>query len=399
MTESRSVPVLEATRLAPLPPRDDATVSVVIPCYNYAAYLEQAVRSALSQVGVEVEVIVVDDASTDDSLAVARRLARSDERVRVLANETNRGPVATFNRGLAAARGEFLVRLDADDLLTPAALLRAVAVMQNLPEVGLVYGHPLHFSHGRGPARTTPTAWTVWDGRAWLAARCAAGDNVITSPEVVVRRRVLEEIGGQRDLAHTHDMELWLRIAAHADVAYLEGCDQAWHREHPGSLSSSAQEPAVFLREVHAAFETLCDGVKGAEHLRRAARRAVALAALGYARRDLDRGVVTAAAEDLRALAYDLHPAIGRTAEGRGFEAARRRASTWPSAAARAVGLVPRAVRRRRVDARWERWRRTGVYEQLRIAVPGADRPAPVRTPERAPLPGLAAPVALREAV
>ncbi|MEL5991502.1 glycosyltransferase family A protein [Microbacterium phosphatis] len=362
-------PMLEAVRRAPLPPTEEATVTVVIPCFNYARFLEQAVHSALTQAGVDVEVIIVDDASTDDSLALARRLSSRDERVRVLANAVNRGPVATFNRGLAAARGEFLVRLDADDLLTPTALLRAVAVMQNLPEVGLVYGHPLHFHHGRGPARTQVTAWTVWRGDDWLAARCAAGDNVITSPEVVMRRSVLDRIGGQRELAHTHDMELWLRIAAHADVAYLEGCDQAWHREHDASLSIAAQEPHVFLREVRDAFETLCDtgGARGAEHLRRAARRGVALAALGYARRDLDRGDATATAADLRRLALELHPAVLDAPEGRAFEAAHHRAATWPRSLARLAGLPGRLARRRRIDARWERWSRTGVYEPLRI--------------------------------
>ncbi|WP_309067620.1 glycosyltransferase family 2 protein [Microbacterium sp.] len=358
---------LEAVRLAPEPPLREATVSVVIPCFNYARYVEQAVHSALSQGGVAVEVIVVDDASTDDSLAVIRRLAAQDQRVRVLANEVNRGPVATFNRGLAAATGEYLVRLDADDLLTPGALQRAAAVLQNLPEVGLVYGHPLHFLHGRGPARTRATAWTVWQGHAWLAARCASGDNVITSPEVVMRRSILDEIGGQRELAHTHDMEHWLRIAAHADVAYLEGCDQAWHREHDGSLSTHAHEPMVFLREANAAFETLCDQLAGSDSLRLAARRGVALAALRYARRDVDRGRITETAEQLRALALELDAGILATREGGGFASAWRRASTWPHAAARISGFVPLVLRRRWSNARWRRWRRTGVYEPLRI--------------------------------
>ncbi|MER7798023.1 glycosyltransferase family 2 protein [Microbacterium sp. NPDC096154] len=367
---------LAAEFRAPLPTRELVLVSVVIPCFDYEQYLAHAVRSALTQHGVDVEVIVVDDASRDGSLDVARRLA-ADPRVRVLANELNVGPVATFNRGLAAARGEFVVRLDADDLLTPGALRRAVAVMQHHPSVGLVYGHPLHFRHGRPPARSRVTGWTVWQGRAWLAARCAAGDNVITSPEVVVRHSVLERIGGQRELAHTHDMELWLRIAAHADVAYLEGCDQAWHREHDASLSMQAQDPRVFLRELRAAFETLCDGIADADELRGSAQRAVALGALRQARRDLDRGQATEAAEELRHLAVDIWPPVLATPEGRRFEAARRRASTWPHTAALAAGALPRLRRRREADARWRRWHSTGVYEPLSAAGPeGAGHPA-----------------------
>ncbi|MCD1268176.1 glycosyltransferase [Microbacterium sp. MEC084] len=364
----RRGPRSAAVRLEPLPSVVEATVSVVIPCFQYERYLEQAVRSALDQGGVDVEVIVVDDASTDGSLALARRLEEQDPRVRVVANDVNSGPVATFNRGLELAGGEFLVRLDADDLLTPGALLRAVAVMQHLPAVGLVYGHPLHFSHGRAPARTRPTAWTVWSGRAWLEARCATGANVITSPEAVMRRSVVDLVGGQRDLAHTHDMEMWLRIAAHSDVAHLEGCDQAWHREHPRSLSRRADDPRVFLREKHAAFETLCDGLADSGGLRRSARRAIAREALAYARGDLDRGIPSALVDDLRALALEVDPGIEASAGWRAFEAARRRASSWPRSAAVAAGAAPRIARRLRADAQFRRWHRTGVFEPVAVA-------------------------------
>ena len=110
-----------------------ATVTVVIPCYNYARYLPLAVNSALDQTGVVVDVVIVDDCSQDDSLTVANDLANRDHRVKVLAHTINQGPVATFNDGLEMATGEFLVRLDADDLLTPGALQRAVAVFRRFP--------------------------------------------------------------------------------------------------------------------------------------------------------------------------------------------------------------------------------------------------------------------------
>ena len=130
------------------------SVTVVVPCYNYARYLPAAVCSALSQCGVQVDVVIVDDASSDDSLAVARALAANDPRITVLAHACNTGPVQTFNDGLTAVRGQFLVRLDADDLLTPGSLERSVAVAQQCPSVGLVYGHPLNFS---GEALPLPT--------------------------------------------------------------------------------------------------------------------------------------------------------------------------------------------------------------------------------------------------
>lgn len=85
----------------------DATVTIVIPNYNYARYLPHAVDSALTQRGVVTDVVIVDDASTDNSMEVAHKLAAADGRIRILAHRTNSGPVATFNDGPAAARGNF----------------------------------------------------------------------------------------------------------------------------------------------------------------------------------------------------------------------------------------------------------------------------------------------------
>ncbi|HWK68758.1 MAG TPA: glycosyltransferase family A protein [Rhizobiaceae bacterium] len=272
-----------------------ATVTVVIPCFNYARYLPDAVDSALAQQGADVEVIIVDDKSTDDSLAVARRLAGADRRITVLAHETNTGPVQTFNDGLALARGEFLVRLDADDLLTPSAFKRALAVMQRFPTVGLVYGHPIHFIDGERPAhRNIATSWTIWPGRDWLEACCKKGFNVITSPEVLMRRSVIDEVGGQMPLAHTHDMEMWLRIAAFSDIAYIHGADQAWHREHPKSLS--AREVTAFrdLIERKDAFDLLFQGkaarIPQARSFHAKANAALAADAIRLAITQYDRG-------------------------------------------------------------------------------------------------------------
>ncbi|GHS87603.1 glycosyl hydrolase [Actinomycetota bacterium] len=295
-----------------------ATVTVVVPCHDYARFLPAAVGSALAQEGVTVDVVVVDDASTDDSLAVAHALARADARVRVLEHPVNQGPVRTFNDGLAVATGEFLVRLDADDLLTPGSLARSVALARAYPTVGLVYGHPVHFVTGGpggpggpdgtdgtdgtggtggpapGSARTRARSWTVWPGHEWLARRCAEGHNVITSPEVLMRSAVVARVGGQQPLAHTHDMEMWLRVAAFSDVAYVGGADQAWHREHAASLSARKVDQMVDLRERLAAFDTLFAGqareVRGASGLHETARRALALEALGRLRYELDRG-------------------------------------------------------------------------------------------------------------
>lgn len=239
-------------------PEGAPTVSVVIPCYNYGRYLPQAVASALDQRDVTVEVIVVDDASTDDSSAVAAALAAADPRVRAIRNERNLGMVGTFNNGLAESTGEFLVRLDADDLLTPGSLARATALARAFPEVGLVYGHPVHFETPQPPAhRDRATFWDILDGPGWVELRCRRGVNCVTSPEVLMRSSVVDEVGGQRPLGHTPDMEMWMRIARASAVGWVGGADQAFHREHPDSMSATGLDVLTDLTERRDAFEIL----------------------------------------------------------------------------------------------------------------------------------------------
>ena len=102
-------------------------VSVILPAYNAAAHLRRAVDSALAQTMSDLEIIIVDDASTDATLEIAGRIAAQDPRVRVLHNERNSGPSVSRNRAIAAARGEWIAILDADDSWFPERLERMLA--------------------------------------------------------------------------------------------------------------------------------------------------------------------------------------------------------------------------------------------------------------------------------
>jgi glycosyltransferase involved in cell wall biosynthesis len=100
-------------------------VDVVVPCYNYGRFLRECVHSALSQEGVAVRVLIVDDCSPDDSEAVGRQLAAEDPRVEYRRNPVNRGHITTYNSAFDWLRAEYTSFLSADDLLTPGALRRA----------------------------------------------------------------------------------------------------------------------------------------------------------------------------------------------------------------------------------------------------------------------------------
>src|SRR6516165_6226075 len=127
-----------------------SSVSVVIPCYKYGHFLEDVVASVLDdQAGVDVRVLIIDDASPDDSAEMARKIAAREPRVEVAVHEANKGNIATFNEGLLEwADGDYSVLMSADDRLTPGALRRARDLLDACPRVGFVYGHPLHFLHG-----------------------------------------------------------------------------------------------------------------------------------------------------------------------------------------------------------------------------------------------------------
>jgi Glycosyl transferase family 2 len=341
------------------------SVTVVIPCFNYARFLPQSVQSALDQDDVVIDVVVVDDRSTDDSLAVANALAAADPRVQVVAHELNQGPVATFNHGLERVTGEYVIRLDADDLLTPGSVARAVALLERFPGVGMAYGHPLHFVGDElPPARTAADGWTIWPGTEWLWRRCALGVNCITSPEVVMRASVVAVVGGQKELAHTHDMEMWMRISAVSDVGHVDGADQAWHRDHEASRSAVDVDLLTELEERRDAFDVLFAGPEVAlpdgDELRGLAHRALAVDALERACRAYDRNAVAERpVDELVRFALEVYPGAEELPQWRALRRRRRLGPAWSSKMP--WFLLPALVRKVQVRRAYRVWERTGI--------------------------------------
>lgn len=105
-------------------------VSVVIPAYNCARFVPRALASVQAQTGVDLEIIAINDASTDDTLAILNQLAATEPRLRVVDNPGNLGPAGTRNAGIAASRGEWIAGLDADDAFAPGRLARLLAVAE-----------------------------------------------------------------------------------------------------------------------------------------------------------------------------------------------------------------------------------------------------------------------------
>jgi glycosyltransferase involved in cell wall biosynthesis len=275
-----------------------SSVSVVIPCYRYGHFLEAAVSSVLDdQEGVDVRVLIIDDASPDDSASVAKAIATRREQVEVVVHDVNRGNIATFNEGLLEwADGDYCMLLSADDRATPGALARARDLLDAHPEVGMVYGHALWVEDGTPlpTPRTRVRGWAVWSGQEWLEHLFRQAENPLTTPEVVVRTELQHELGGyDPGLPKAADMELFMRFAAHADVGYVRGADQAFYRRHGTNMSMSVTA-LMDLTQRRSVFELVLerygDRLVDTDRLSDAVHRQLSREALWAAGRVYERG-------------------------------------------------------------------------------------------------------------
>lgn len=193
--------------------KEQGTVSIIIPAYNQAGYLGAAIQSALGQSYGDVEVIVVDDGSTDNTRAVVEQMA--DPRLRYVYQE-NRGLSAARNTGIRQARGAYLSYLDSDDLFLPEKLALLLAVMAERPEVGLAAGQARPIDEAGGQAGALFDRPLPADERDLLL------HNPLHVGSVLVRRSWQERAGFfDESLRSYEDWDMWLRLAR-------LGCPMAW---------------------------------------------------------------------------------------------------------------------------------------------------------------------------
>lgn len=142
-------------------------ISIIIPAYNVNPYLEETCRSVIAQTYQEWEVLIIDDGSTDATPKIAQEMAARDPRFRVIKQE-NAGVSAARNTGLRNAQGEFILFLDADDLLMPTALHELLTALLARPDCVLSWGKARFFRDGTHEERPTPWKNYHATGNAWL---------------------------------------------------------------------------------------------------------------------------------------------------------------------------------------------------------------------------------------
>jgi glycosyltransferase involved in cell wall biosynthesis len=209
-------------------------VTVVIPTFNYGRFVTSAVESVLAQTYRNLDIVVVDDGSTDDT---RQRLQPYADRIRYL-YQPNQGLSAARNTGIRAAKGELIALLDSDDVWHSVKLEVQVNYLSAHPEVGLVAtGHRRFADDSNKPQLPTPPA----AGDRPVTARQLAVRSHFVPSGVVVREECFRRVGlFDTELRSVEDRDMWLRIAAHFPAVYLE-TPLFWWRQHAGSMTTVAK--------------------------------------------------------------------------------------------------------------------------------------------------------------
>lgn len=239
-----------------------ASVDVVVTCYQYGRYLRDCVASVLAQDVADLRVLIIDNASTDNSAEVARQLAHEDRRVQIVCRQENLGRHASLNEGIDWAAADYFMLLDADDLLAPGCLSRAASVMEEHPEVSFTYGVELRFAFAPGvvpqvPAEHAEGEWQIATGKDLIDDLCHRAVCHIGPTTVVRRTSAQKRVGYHRpQLKYTDDLEMFLRLATVGSAAYTTAV-QAIRRLHESQVSSYyTGAPVRELIEREAAFDS-----------------------------------------------------------------------------------------------------------------------------------------------
>jgi len=243
-------------------------VSVITPFLNASAHIAEAIESVEAQHFGDWELILVDDGSTDDSAAIASAHAAKDARIHLLTPDpAKRGAAAARNRGIAAARGEFVAFLDADDIYGPEKLAHDIAELDGDPEAAWVYGATRWF-HENGTGKEYRERLGLRLDRRYNPPEILAriileerGDIPCTCG-VMIRREQLLAVGAfEERFALYEDQSLWVKLLLAYPVRVISGCNAAY-RQHDASTSTAAAATGEYnQKSAHSARTAFLDWI------------------------------------------------------------------------------------------------------------------------------------------
>lgn len=216
---------------------DNPKLSVIMSVYNGEKYLREAIESILNQTFTDFEFIIINDGSTDNSLAIIR--SYDDRRIRSLNNETNIGLTKSLNNALKVATGEYIARQDADDISLPDRFEAQLKYFEQYPEVALL-GTSKYVISEDGTILRKVIALSN-PGRTLLK------ENVFTHGSVMFKKAVVDELGYYNEFfKYSQDYELWLRIAKQYEVRNLKSV-LYYLRFHSNNIRIKNKEQAMLF--------------------------------------------------------------------------------------------------------------------------------------------------------
>jgi hypothetical protein len=259
----------------------------------------------LEQSVSNLRLLIIDDASSDNSLSVAEKLAQSDARVSIISHSKNQGHINTYNEGIEWASADYFLLLSADDLLVPGALERAAAIMDQHPDIALTHGQAIVWQDDLPFPKIDVDQNCTWARQDLIQEMCARNYNIVYTATAVARTRVQKAIGGYRpSLPHSGDWEMWLRFAAHGGIASINAV-QGIYRKHSANMSDGYYGVTLLhyqqrKQAFDAFFDEYSDRVPGSHSFRARADRILSETVYWNGISELCRGRVSAGLQLLR---------------------------------------------------------------------------------------------------
>lgn len=219
-------------------------ISIIIPLYNSEDFLSETIESLLAQTYPNFELIIVDDGSVDQSLAIAR--SYDDERINIIEQRTNKGIVETLNRGLDEASGTYVARMDSDDIALPERLASQVAFLEGNRDVVALGSRILRFGDSETSVDIRPLASDMCDAFLLFATP-------LVHPSVMMRRAVVETLGLRYDpqFSCTEDYEFWVRLSQGGAIANLENQLLKYRIRSGGVTGTKMDEMRAQQQNIH----------------------------------------------------------------------------------------------------------------------------------------------------
>ncbi|MGE0201144.1 MAG: glycosyltransferase family 2 protein [Candidatus Melainabacteria bacterium] len=252
------------------PPR----LTFLVPCYNYGHFLAHCVAAIARQTFTDWELLILDDASTDDTPQVAARLADNDHRIRVIRHSQNIGHLANYNLGIREARGELIWLISADDALAdPTVAQEFVTQFEQHPNLTLAFcrvqcmddhGTPYDKFIPRQPYPRLPQAATVFQGADFF--RRLIHENFVPAPAALARKASYERHGFfHPDLPHSGDWYNWLMFALDGAV-YFQPEAKVHYRKHASNMHVTYDKPRHALENTLLCYQTIEQQLAASPH-------------------------------------------------------------------------------------------------------------------------------------